>query len=140
MLSCFSLNAIDAMGTIYLILVWLVCTLPLLLSGLLQDVRILWSVSNLFLSDNVYLLYILLLESESNLYSKDLPAWYFCVGSSDFLLRRFSDQRILFQKKNMPRSSKWNLSNFWSWVYNLDMFLNYFRGCRSIFSFLFFLI
>ena len=59
-------------------------------------------------------LLILQLASEVKSYYKAIPISYFCVNSSESLLRQFCDRKILIQKRSMPHRSKHFLSTFCS--------------------------
>ena len=128
------------------LLVWLACTLPLmlllLLCGLWQRFHIhrseyvsdiSWRVSNLFITVTVYLLLISQLVFEDQSYRLVLIfISYFWVDSGVSLLWGFYDWKILLQKRSIPHSSKRYLSISCLWVYNLAVLKDYLGWCRSL--------
>ena len=104
-----------------------------------------WSISfrcfqNFFLTFTLYRFLKSLLVSEDKLLGKNLNGPYCCVDSGESLKRRFSDLKILLQKRIMPHSSKDYLYNSCKWMYNLPVFLSSLGRWKSIFSLLVFRI
>ena len=74
-------------------------------------------VLNLFLAITVYWLLIFWQVTTNQILKLYSFVAYFCVGSSQYLLRRFCDWKILLQKRSMLHSSKHSLSTSCLYIY-----------------------